>query len=279
MARLAHRREDRRTFAYSAVLLLATLFASPSLRAQTVCDFGNQPLSPAQPSGIAPADIIQAFAAKESTFKAARDRYTYTLDVTIDTLLVSGRPDGEYHQVSEITPGNNGALAERVTFAPQNTLRRITLTPDDLDDVRLRLSSALSAEELPLLSVVYAGRQHVDMLDTYVFDVSPKNARSDKKLFTGRIWVDDQDLVIVKTCDKPHPDEKARGSPIGIGKSAARLTPIFVTYREEIAGQFWFATYAKADEVLPFPRELSTCARSSATPTTNPCLSNKGSPK
>jgi hypothetical protein len=236
-----------RTRACCAVFV-ASILSSVSLLAQTVCDKGNQPLSPGQPSGITPGEIIQRFAAQEATFKAARDRYGFTLDVTIQTLTIAGRIDGQYHQVSEITPGNNGAPLERVTFAPQNTLRRISLLPDDLDDIHVRLPFAFSTEELPLFSVAYAGRQHVDMLDTYVFDVSPKNTKNEKKLFDGRIWVDDQDLMIVKTCGKLRSDENARK------RGAADLTPLFVTYREEVDGQFWFTTYAEADEFLPFPR-------------------------
>jgi hypothetical protein len=236
---------NRRTLACGAIFL-AGMLSSISLLAQTVCDKGNQPLISAQPSGITPAEIIQKFAAQETTFKTARDRYAYTLDVTIQTLTVAGRIDGLYHQVSEITPGNNPV--EKVTFAPQSTLRRISLTPDDLDDIHLRLPFAFSTEELPFFSAAYVGRQHVDMLDTYVFDVSPKNAKNEKKLFAGRIWVDDQDLMIVKTCGKLRRDENATK------RGAAELTPLFVTYREEVDGQFWFTTYAEADEFLPFPR-------------------------
>lgn len=238
---------NRRTLACGAIFL-AGMLSSVSLLAQTVCDTGNKPLISGQPSGTTPAEIIQKFAAQETTFKAARDRYGYTLDVTIQTLTVAGRTDGQYHQVSEITPGNNGAPMERVTFAPQSTLRRISLVPDDLDDIHIRLPFAFTTAELPLFSVVYAGRQHVDMLDTYVFDVSPRNAKSEEKLFVGRIWVDDQDLMIVKTCGKLRRDQNVTK------RGAAEITPLFVTYREEIDGQFWFTTYAEADEFLPFPR-------------------------
>jgi hypothetical protein len=63
--------------------------------------------------------------------------------------------------------------------------------------------------------------------------------------------VDDQDHMIVKTCGKPHPDEIPRSAR----KGPANLAPVFVTYREEVDGKFWFPTYAKADEFLPFPRQ------------------------
>jgi hypothetical protein len=71
------------TFGNCAVFVFVSLWFSGSLFAQGVCDQGNGTLDAAQPSGITPAEIIQKFAAKEATFKAARERYGYTLNVTI----------------------------------------------------------------------------------------------------------------------------------------------------------------------------------------------------
>ena len=212
-----------------------------------MCEIGNQPLSPAQPSGITPAEIIKQFAAKETLLKAAREHYGYVLEVTIQTLTSFGQIDGEYHQVSEFVLGRNGAHVEKVTFAPESTLRRISLSQEDLDDILVPV--AITSDELPLLSVAYVGQQHVDQLDTYVFKVSPSNAKTKKKLFAGRIWVDNQDLMIVKTCGKAHADEIPRSAK----KGPANISPVFVTYREEVGGRLWFPTYSKADEFLPFP--------------------------
>jgi hypothetical protein len=241
---------SHRAFSCFAVFVLASLMLSVSLFAQGVCDKGNGPLNPAQPSGITPPEIIQKFAAKEATFKAARDRYGYTLNVTVQTLNKYDQVDGEYQQISEIVLNDVGKRVEKTTFAPQNTLRSISLSQDDLDDIRERLPFALTPDELPRFSVSYAGRQHVDELDTYVFDVSPKNAKKEKKLFEGRIWVDDQDLMIVKTCGKPREDENANSKK---KNAVANLAPSFVTYREQFEGQFWFPTYSRADELLRFP--------------------------
>ena len=66
-----------------------------------------------------------------------------------------------------------------------------------------------------------------------------------KRYVQGRIWVDQQDLQIVKTQLKP-----------AFLKSKAtenQLFPAFTTYREQIDGTYWFPTYVKADEVLHFP--------------------------
>ena len=163
---------------------------------------------------------------------------------------------GTYHQVSEFALNDRGARVERSTCAPQNTLRGLTLTKEDLDDIRDRLPFVLTADHLSLYSVNYVGRQHVDELDTYVFDVAPKNpsknaqGKEPVEGFQGRIWVDNRDFVVVKTCGKTRSDvnvdSRSRHAP-------ANLSPTFVTYREQIDGNFWFTTYARADEILYFP--------------------------
>jgi hypothetical protein len=239
-----------RSFLTLAATLLAVLLPSGSPFAQSICESGNQSLNPEQPSGITPDEIIRQFAAKETAFKAAREHYGYVLDVTVQTLTAFGQVDGEYHQVSEFALDKKGVFGEKVTFAPESTLRRITLSEEDLDDIRIRLPVAVTTENLPHYSIEYAGRQHVDQLGTYVFKVTPKKAKSDMKLFTGRIWVDDQDLMIVKTCGKPHADEIPRSAK----KGPANISPMFATYREEVGGKFWFPTYAKADDFLAFPK-------------------------
>lgn len=243
---------NRRTPAPCAVFILVNTLFSVRLFAQYVCEFGNGPVSSAQPSGITPAEIVERFATRESIFKAAREHYGYTVDVTIET-LDGNQVSGTYKQVSEVALDDRGERVQRSTFAPESSLRQITVTKEDLDDVRNRLSLVFTAEELSRFSAVYVGQQHVDQLDTYVFDVRPKDAKKEKQAekdrFQGRIWVDAQDFVIVKTCGKNRSDEypKSRNAP-------ANLTPTFVTYREQIDGKFWFATYSRADEILHFPR-------------------------
>ena len=49
-------------------------------------DRGEGKLDPSQPQGTTVDAIVQQFAAKEKQFKIARDNYTYTQDVKIQTL-------------------------------------------------------------------------------------------------------------------------------------------------------------------------------------------------
>jgi hypothetical protein len=240
-----------RSFVYCAVVLLLISLPLENLRAQGVCDAGNGSLNPALPQAITPGGIILEFSRKEAKFKAARDRYGFTLNITVQTLDNNDRVDGQYQQVSEYVLNDDGKRVEKTTFAPQSTLWKLTLSEDDLDDMRQRIPFPLTPDELPHFSITYVGRQRVDQLNTYVFDVGPKDTKKDTKVFEGCIWVDDLDLMIVKTCGKPREDQNANFAK---KNQMVSLTPVFVTYREQIDDQFWFPTYSRADELLRFPR-------------------------
>lgn len=241
----------RKLTSWAGICLFIILSSSFCLLAQTqtTCDDGNGPLNTAQPQGITSQEIIQKTAAKETVFKQARNGYSYTQDVTVQT--VDGNTvDGEFRQIWDITYSDAGARVETVTFAPQNTLTRITMTREDFSDIRNRLPFVLTTEDLALYDVLYVGKQHVDEIDTYVFDMAPKRIEKDKRYFQGRIWIDDHDLQIVKTCGKNVPDvSQATSKKKNVQEN---LSPKFVTYREQIDGIYWFPTYTRADDTLHF---------------------------
>ena len=68
----------------------------------------------------------------------------------------------------------------------------------------------------------------------------PDPKKTKERLFSGRVWVDDQDLQIVKTKGK------------GVPETKNNKFPIVETYREQIDGRYWFPTYSYADEELIF---------------------------
>jgi hypothetical protein len=151
--------------------------------------------------------------------------------------------DGEYQMVADILFDDKGRRIENVVFAPQSTLKRIQLTPQDEEDWRKRLPFVLTTEELNDYEITYVGQQREDELDTYVFDVHPKVIDKNHRRFDGRIWVDNRDLQIVKTYGKNVPD---------ITKGQENLFPRFTTWREQIDGKYWFPTYTRIDDVLHF---------------------------
>lgn len=206
-------------------------------------DAGYGPLDKSAPS-VAPETIIQQFAAKESEFRRALDNYTYQRDVRVQTIDDDGKPDGEYRQVVQITFDTTGRKTEKVTFAPTNTLQRISMSPADVSDIEQRLPFVLTSEDIGQYNLTYVGRQKVDEVDTYVFDVAPKTIEKNKRYFQGRIWVDQKDLQIVVTSGKNVPDDTRKGHE--------DLSPPFTTYREQVDGKYWFPVYTKADAMLHF---------------------------
>lgn len=191
-------------------------------------------------------EIIRQFAAKEEEFRQARDNYTYRQTVSIEVLTLDGRKTGQrYYTMSDIVFDDRGRREEKVLRAPQSTLRSIYLTQDDLDDIQNIFPFVLTTSGISKYSLTYLGKELIDEIDTFVFEVIPKVIKKRERYFEGTIWVDDQDLQIVKTD----------------GKTVYRITrknrdarfPRFETYRENIDGKYWFPTYTRADDVLDFP--------------------------
>jgi len=230
-----------RVRAFVLLALAVFLFGIPAFANE-----GEGPLNEAQPAGITPEQIIQKFAAKEKVFKQARDNYTYRQSVKIET-LDGDTVDGDYQMVTDILFDDKGRRIESVVFAPQPTLTRIAMTREDLDDIQNRLPFVLTSDELPEYNILYVGQQKEDDLDTYVFDVAPRQIEKNKRYFQGRIWVDNRDFQIVKTYGKNVPDIRK-----GSGEN---LFPKFTTYREQIDGQYWFPTYTYTDDTLHFKNQ------------------------
>jgi hypothetical protein len=196
------------------------------------------------PPAIPVEQIIEKFSRHESEFRKERDNYTYTQTFVIQTIDSDGNPDGEYRMNSDIVFTPDGKRTTKVTYAPPDSLRRITLSKQDLDDLENIQPFVLTVEDLPKYNVTYVGRQIVDDLHTYVFEVGPKKMEKDQRYFQGRVWVDDKDLQIVKSYGKAVPDI--------IKKNNENIFPHFETYRENITGPFWFPTYTHADDTLHF---------------------------
>ncbi len=206
---------------------------------------GEGALNNIPPKGITADEVIQRFASKEKEFKLAREQYTWTQSVKVQT-LEGNTVDGEYMQVFDVLFDDRGRRIQQVKFAPQNTLTRISMTQEDLDDIEKRMPFTMTIDDLPFYNVKYLGQQQEDELNCYVFDLSPKKIEKNQRYFEGRIWVDDRDFQIVKTYGKNVPDLiKAR-------KGEENLFPRFTTWREQIDGKYWFPTYTKVDDNLHF---------------------------
>src|SRR4030095_2101278 len=214
-------------------LLVIFLVGTLNVAAQT--DSGS--LSPAEAE-----KIIAAFTRKEAEFRRALNLYSFKRDALIPSIGMGGQVIGEYHRVSQFTFDDQGNRYEKINYFPMSSMPEVT--PEDIDDLGGVEPFALEPSKVDKYNFRYVGKEKIDDLNLYIFDVQPKVMPDPKKikdrLFAGRIWVDDQDLQIVKTKGK------------GVPETKRNKFPTVETYREQIDGRYWFPTYSYADEELIF---------------------------
>jgi hypothetical protein len=239
-----NRRIARVAAAFLAVIVCIAGVCIEGVQAQTDCVEGNGILETAPPKDITVPLLIQKIALEENKVREARSHYAFTQDVLVQTL--NGKAvDGQFHEVTTVSY-ENGKRKEIVSFAEQSTLRGVQLAADDMDDIRTFMPWIMTTDEVPQYNLTYAGQQHVDDLDTYVFHVEPKKEEKNKRYYQGRIWVDTHDLQIVKLCGKSVPDVIHPKK-----HQAMDLRPSFVSYRQPVDG-YWFPAYVRVDDTLHF---------------------------
>jgi hypothetical protein len=193
---------------------------------------------------IPPEQILQRMAAKESEFQDALDHYTFRRTASVQELDDDNKVTGMWYVVEDVIFDSTGKRTERVVYAPENTLKQIMLSPSDLQDLQHGYPFVLTTESIPAYDVKYVGRQKVDEVDCYVFDVSPKTIEKNKRYLDERIWVDTTDLQIVVTNGRMVPDDTR--------KNHEDLHAPFMTWRQQIDGHYWFPVYTKGEGFLHF---------------------------
>jgi hypothetical protein len=229
-----HRKTSVKTRISGILLILLFATIAPTVFAQgSASNSGDLPQAEVD-------RIIRAFTAKEREFRLALNQYSFKRDATIQSLGMGGQVTGEYRRISYFTFDDQGNRYEKISFFPMPSFGAVT--QEDLDDLGGIQPFALDPTKIPLYDFKYVGKEKIDELNLYVFDISPKVKPDAKKtkdrFFIGRVWVDDQDLQIVKTKGK------------GIPETKINKFPVVETYREQINGRYWFPTYSYADEEL-----------------------------
>ncbi len=219
------------------ILVLVTCPMAPSTVFAQNAAAGSDTLSQAEVDRI-----IRVFTAKETEFRKALNLYSFKRDAMIQSLGMGGQVTGEYHRVSSFTFDDQGNRFEKISFFPMPSFGGVT--QEDLEDLGGIQPFALEPSQIDKYNFKYVGKEKIDELNLYVFEVTPKVVPDPKKvkerLFIGRVWVDDQEFQIVKTKGK------------GIPETKINKFPTVETYREQIGDRYWFPTYTYADEELIF---------------------------
>lgn len=198
-------------------------------------------------TNMAPAEIdriIKKVTANEAAFRTALTDYVFNRFATVNTIGLGGNITGTYKRDSFMTFNSDGGRFEKVLFAPIPSTPPGFVTPEDLEDLGGVNPFALEPGSIDKYNINFIGMERIDELDLYVFDVTPKVIPDPKKsklrLFTGRIWVDKDDLMIVKSKGKAVPETKVN------------KFPIVETTRDQIDGKYWFPVDARSDDELVF---------------------------
>ncbi len=204
----------------------------------------------AQTSNIAKTDlspaeidnIVKKFTNNEAMFRQSLPSYAFSRSVSVQTLGMGGQITGNLRRDSFMSLTTEGKRLEKINFAPMSTLPHGFMTAEDFEDMGGVNPFALEPAVINLYNFTYLGKEKIDELNLHVFEVSPKVMPDPKKsklrLFTGRVWVDDVDFVIVKSRGKAVPETKTN------------KFPVVETWRENVDGKYWFPSLASSDDEL-----------------------------
>lgn len=188
--------------------------------------------------------IVKTFTANEAAFRNALPGYAFNRSATFQTIGLGGQVSGTFRRDSFLSLTPEGARGEKILFAPISTLTDITVSAADIDNLNGVDPFAIDPAVASQYNFTFLGTEKIDELNLYVFDVAPKIAPDPKKVkqhfFQGRIWVDEQDLTIVKSKGKAVPEQKNE------------KFPILETWRENVDGKYWFPSFTTGDDELVF---------------------------
>jgi len=202
------------------------------------------PSPPAQKRS--PTEILAATADTGKQLMAAMRQYTYSAEVTIETVSQSDTITGKFYRFSQISYDQDGNRQEKIVENTSTLPKDIYIGTSTANNLVRVYQFFITPDVLNQYEFNYVGRERVDELNTYVFDVQPKvklpdPEKSQERYLKGRVWIDDQDLCVVKVTGAAVPEP------------STHRTPRFETYYQN-HDKFWFPTYATADDTIRMGR-------------------------
>ena len=201
------------------------------------------PPSKPDPPTLPPDEIIRRFAAKEDEMVRAIKGYTFQKDVRIQEIGPDSKPTGQLEIVTQLRITPDGKMYEKPVSRQPSTLHNLDLQRGDSDLLAPMPMFPLTTAMLPKYEITYGGKQPLDELSTYFFTMKPRALERAHAYFSGVVWVDEQDLVIVKTMGKWVTET---------GDVTASDLPftVFETYRQQVGKNLWFPAYSRSDETI-----------------------------
>jgi hypothetical protein len=208
-------------------------------KAPEIVRIPTRPETPKEQPPIAPDEIIRRFSAQEDQLARLFATYGYRKTVRLEEIGPDGKVSGQGEISSSSLPVSDEAR-RKAAGEPQSTLKYLNLERDDIEALSKIPTFPLVSSNLPKYEITYEGKQSIDEVNTYVFQIKPRQLERARAYFDGLVWVDDHDLAIVKTYGKWVTET---------GDTQASQLPftIFETYRQPIANKYWLPAYSRSD--------------------------------
>lgn len=190
-----------------------------------------------------PSEILAAAAERGDRIQTELRNYTYFAELTIQTVSQADIITGKYYRFSQISYDRDGTRRERVQENTSTLAKSIYIGTETAESLTRIYHFMITSETLRLYEVDYVGRERIDELNTYVFDVKPRFKLPDKsdknreRYLKGRVWIDDEDHCVVKVAGEPVPEEK--------GHQAPKFETYFQNY-----GTAWFPAYTSGVDFI-----------------------------
>jgi hypothetical protein len=243
----------RRAIWMAAIAAAVVLASGSSARAQDPGPMAPPPKFdvhriPAQPHPGPPpipeSELIRRFAANEDVMKKEYDAYNFNRSIRIEELT---DPGGKFIVSGEVYTRPDGERFLRVEKQPEANLKQTDFTLEDVRIIAQLPLFILTTEEIPNYVFTYAGQDKLDQLNTYVFQVKPKQLSRKRRYFEGAVWVDDHDLTIVKSYGKFVSELTGNGTKLPF--------TMFETFRENFQEKYWLPTYTRSDDFIENEKE------------------------
>jgi hypothetical protein len=245
-------RSIRLTVFCAMALLLAGM--PDAMRAQ---DTGPGPMQPPEstkfptppppakpvPPAIPADEIIRRFAAKEDEMVRAILGYSWQKSVRIEEIGPGNKPTGQLEIITRQWISPDGKLVEKPVRRSASTFHYLDIERGDADLLAATPLFPLTTAQLPKYEISFGGKQPLDELTAYFFSVKPRALERAHAYFSGTVWVDVQDLVIVKTIGK-------WVTETGDVTSSVLPFSVFETYRQQVGKNLWFPAYSRSDETI-----------------------------
>jgi len=196
-----------------------------------------------------PAQILSEAAARGKQIRDALRDYTYYAELTIQTVSQSDTITGKFYRFAQVSYDREGKVLEKILENKSSLPPDVYIGTNAANNLTRVYQFIVTPEALTQYELNYVGRERIDELNTYVFDVKPRiklpdPEKSDERFLRGRIWIDDQDFCVVKIAGEAIPEQ------------TAHRTPKFETYFQNY-DKYWFPAATTADDSIRVGRRFT----------------------